>query len=289
MRKLIYIAALIVAGFSINAADRQDALRHTLGTYSNAPRLKNGRIDCDLLIKQLLELHANCYSFTIHRAATDWDDFKIFLPMARTNHLRIWVSLVPPSEAPPHSKTFPEPFELDYERWAIEFAKLSLQETNLVGWSLDDFPYNIKFFTVDKLKGILDGSHKINPNFSFVPCVYYKQLTPAFIKQYIPLCDGILFPYRDDSHGGNLKDPSHVEEEVKSIRARLPKDYPVIVDIYYTAHSRLGASTPDYCDKATSASLKCADGVQIYCHQDPDKNAEKYQIIKRLFTEWSAK
>jgi hypothetical protein len=233
-----------------------------------------------------LDLHANCYSFAIHRAATDWDDFHIFLPMARTNNLRVWASLVPPSESPPRTKMYCEPFRMDYERWAIEFAKLSVQETNFVGWSLDDYPYNLKFFTVEKMKGILDGAHKINPNFAFVPCVYYKQLTPAFIKDYIPMCDGILFPYRDESHGGNLKDPSHVEEEVKSMRARLPKDYPIIIDIYYTAHSRLGASTADYCEKATIASHKCGDGVQVYTHQDPEKNAEKYQIIKRLFTEW---
>src|SRR3954453_14630299 len=116
MRKLIYIAALAIAAFSSNAADRKDALRNTLGTYSNAPRLKNGRIDCDLLIKQLLELHAYCYSFAIHRAATDWDDFKIFFPMARTNHLRVWASLVPPSESPPRTKLYSEPFRMDYER-----------------------------------------------------------------------------------------------------------------------------------------------------------------------------
>jgi hypothetical protein len=36
------------------------------------------------------------------------------------------------------------------------------------------------------------------------------------------------------------------------------------------------------------AGHHAADGVMIYCHQDPEKNAEKYQIIKRLFGEWAS-
>jgi hypothetical protein len=30
-----------------------------------------------------------------------------------------------------------------------------------------------------------------------------------------------------------------------------------------------------------------ADGVMIYRHQDPEKNAEKYQVIRRLFRTWA--
>jgi hypothetical protein len=287
MRKLILITATFVAILSTQAADRKDALRDSLGTYSTPPRLADGRVDCNELIKQLLDIHANCYSFAIHRAATDWDDLKMFLPKARAKHLRVWASLVPPSESPPRTKLFSEPFRMDYERWAIEFAKLSLEQTNLVGWSIDDFPYNVKFFTAEKMKGILEGARKINPNFAFVPCVYYKQITPVFLKEYIPMFDGILFPYRDDSHSGDLKDATHVEAEVKSVRDRVGKNYPIIVDIYFTAHSRLGASTADYCEQATVAAHKCADGVQVYTHQDPVKNAEKYNVVKRLFSEWS--
>jgi hypothetical protein len=33
----------------------------------------------------------------------------------------------------------------------------------------------------------------------------------------------------------------------------------------------------------------CADGVMVYCHQDPKLYPEKYQIIKELFGAWSPK
>src|SRR5436190_9526772 len=32
---------------------------------------------------------------------------------------------------------------------------------------------------------------------------------------------------------------------------------------------------------------KCCDSVLIYCHQDPEKNADKYQVIKKVFNQWS--
>ena len=121
-------------------------------------------MDVDRLIAELVELHANTYSFCIHRYATDWDDLKLILPRAREKGIRVWASLVPPSESPPRTKTYAEPFRLDYERWAVEFAKLSLQETNLVAWSIDDFTHNLaKTYTPAYVKQMLDASHQINP------------------------------------------------------------------------------------------------------------------------------
>jgi hypothetical protein len=61
-----------------------------------------------------------------------------------------------------------------------------------------------------------------------------------------------------------------------------------VLDIYATAHSRLGATTPEYVEEAMSAGKRAADGVMIYTHQDPEQNPEKYQIIKRLFGQWAS-
>ena len=102
-----------------------------------------------------MDIHANTYSFCINGWATDWDNLKLILPAARAKDIRVWASLVPPSESPPRTKMFPEPFRLDYERWAVEFAKLSLQETNLVAWSIDDFTHNLSFYTTNYIKKIL--------------------------------------------------------------------------------------------------------------------------------------
>jgi len=270
-------------------AERAHVLMGTRATYCSAPRKADKRVDVDRLIAQLVELHANTYSFCIHSYATDWDDLKLILPRAREKGIRIWASLVPPSESPPRTKKYSEPFRLDYQGWAMVFANLSLQETNLVAWSIDDFTHNLKQpYTPEYVRTMLDASHQINPKLAFVPCCYFPAITPAFATNYCPLIDGILFPYRHESDKANLKDPSLVEPELKRIKALVGPAFPVVLDIYATAHSRLGPTTPEYVEQAMIAGKRADDGVMIYCHQDPEKNPEKYGIIKRLFAGWAA-
>ena len=269
-------------------AQRGRVLAGTRATYCRAPRQADGRVDVDKLMAELVELRANTYSFCLHGWATDWDDLQRILPAARAKGIRVWGSIVPPSESPPRTKTYAEPFRLDYVRWAVEFAKLSLQHTNLVAWSIDDFTHNLKqTYTPAYLKQMQDAAHAINPRLAFVPCCYFPAITPQFATNYAPLLDGILFPYRHESAGANLKDPSLVESELQTLKERLGKDFPIVLDLYATAHSRLGATTPEYVEQAMIAGRRAADGVMIYCHQDPVANAEKFQIVKRLFNAWA--
>jgi hypothetical protein len=245
-------------------------------------------VDIERLVAELVEIHANTYCFCIHGWATDWDDLQLLLPRARAKGIRIWASVVPPSESPPRSAMYAEPFRLDYKLWAVEFAKLSVREPNLVAWSIDDFTHNLKFYTPLYVREMLAASHRINPKLAFVPCSYFPSITAKFATNYCAQLDGILFPYRHESAGANLKDPNLVEPELKYIKALVGRSFPVVLDIYATAHSRLGATTPDYVEQAMVAGHRSADGVMIYCRQDPVKNPEKFQIIKRLFRSWSA-
>jgi len=266
---------------------RAKALFGTRATYCSVPRKADGRADVEKLVSELSDIHANTYSFCIHTAATDWEDFKLFLPAARKQGIRVWASLVPPSESPPRTKMYAEPFRLDYERWAVEFAKLSRKESNFVAWSIDDFTHNLKFYTPEHLKKMLNASHEISPKLAFVPCCYYPAITPQFVTNYCGLLDGILFPYRHESAGANLKDASLVEPELKKIKELVGPKFPVILDIYASAHSRLGATSPEYLHEAMVAGHKAADGVMIYRHQDPQQNTEKYNIVQRNFAAWA--
>ena len=250
----------------------------TRATYCSVPRKPDGRADVDKLVAELLDVGANTYSFCIHSAATDWDDFQLFLPKARAHHIKVWGSVVPPSESPPRTKLYAEPFRLDYQRWAVEFARLSVKEPNLIAWSIDDFTHNLKIYTPEYVKEMQAKAHAINPKLAFVPCCYYPTINQSFATNYAPLLDGILFPYRHESAGANLKDPDLVESEIHHIKGLLGEQFPVILDIYASAHSRLGATTPDYLEKAMAGGHRAADGVMIYRHQDPKANAEKYKL-----------
>jgi hypothetical protein len=270
------------------AAARRQALQHSYGTYGANLRKPDGHIDSARLLADLADLHANTYNWLIAGAATDWDDLHTFLPLAHKQGLRVWVTLLPPSESPPKGRHFSEPFRLDFEKWVSELAALSAREPALVAWSVDDFAYNLKEFTPERMEAILAVGRDKNPNFAFVPCVYFKQANAAFAKRYGKLLDGILFPYRSDSTTSGFADATQVAPEVKKLKERFGADFPVIVDIYATRHSRLGASTPDYVGEVMKHAQPVADGVHIYKHQDKNnpQEREKYEVIKREMSSW---
>jgi hypothetical protein len=258
-------------------------LSGTFGTYDAEPRFPNHRVDTDRLVSELVKVKANTYNFLIHHRPTDWDDLQIFLPKARANHIKVWVTLVPPSEPP-----FAEPFQLDFQRWGIELAKLSLQEPSLVAWSIDDFSYDAKIFTSEYIKAMVEDSHAINPHLAFVPCLYFKQMKPALVAKYRPYVDGILFPYRHEMGQRNLTEWDTLEKEIAAFRQDFGPSVPVFVDVYATKHSQLNDSSPEYVRQVMTISRRCADGVLIFCHQYEDKSPEKYHVIKSLFEQWAA-
>jgi hypothetical protein len=268
---------------------RRQALIHSYGTYATSLRTPDGHIDSQRLLADLDELHANTYNWLIAGAATDWDDLQTFLPLARKHGIRVWATLLPPSESPPKAKHFSEPFRLDFKKWAAELAALSVREPALVAWSVDDFAYNLKVFTPDRMREIIAAGRDKNPKFAFVPCVYFKHASLAFAKRYGQFLDGILFPYRSESTKAGFADATQVALEVKTIKERFGSDFPVIVDIYASRHSTLGSSTADYVEQVMKLSQPVADGVHIYTHQNKSNPNErqKYDVIQRVMSSWN--
>jgi hypothetical protein len=271
------------------AANRRQALAHSYGTYGANLRKPDGHIDAQRLLADLEELHANTYNWLIAGAATDWEDLQAFLPLARKHGIRVWATLLPPSESSPKANHFSEPFRLDYEKWAAELAALSAREPALVAWSVDDFAYNLKIITPDRMRAIIAAQRQKNPNFAFVPCVYYKQATPVFAQRYREFLDGILFPYRSESTKAGLSDATQVEPEVKTLKERFGPGFPIIVDIYATRHSKFGESTAEYVEHLMKLAYPVADGVHIYRHQNKDKSKErdKYEVIRHEMSSWT--
>ena len=271
-----------------SAAARAAALLGTFGTYNAEPRKSDGRVDVERLVLELVAIKAHTYNFLVWRAATDWEDLKLFLPLAREKNIHVWITLVPPSESPPHTRQYSEPFRLDYQRWAVEIARLSLREPALVAWSLDDFSYDSKTFTVEYMEKMISELRRINPRLAFVPCLYYDHITPQLAERYRPFLDGILFPYRHESGKRNLSQWDTLESEVATIRQRFGSTVPILVDVYATKHSQLNDSTPEYVKQVMAIGRRCADGVLVYQHQYEDSSPAKYRVIKDLFQSWAA-
>lgn len=253
------------------------------GTYNATPRLDNGRADLNRLLQELQELNANTYNWLIWHSENDWEDLQLFLPMALKENIAVWVTVVPPSESKPIASRSSEPYGVDYLKWSEEIAGLSLRYPNLVAFSIDDFVHNLKTYNLEYLDEMRKIMKSINPSLKFIPCSYYRQITKDFAEQYEELLDGLLFPYRAESEGGNLQNGSLVESEVEKIRSLFSDKMPIYIDIYSHPHSRLGSSTPAYVEEVIRRGAGCTEGVLIYCHPNPEKAVEKYTIIKREF------
>jgi hypothetical protein len=288
IKNWLCLFVVCLTAFGVEARNAR-VLQGCLGTYHGEPRLANGRVDLQRLLTELADIRANTYSWLIWERPTDWDDLKLFLPLARAQKIKVWVNLVPPSESPPHASHYSEPFRLDYARWGIEIARLSLREKNLVAWSIDDFPYDLDTFTPEAMRKILTDVRAINPRLAFVPCCYFSHLKAKFIQTYAPMFDGILFPYRDESGRANTTNANHVISELKTLRERLGRSVPIIVDVYASKHSQHAVSNVEYVEAVMIAARQHADGVMIYRHQHEDENPEKYRVVKKLFNAWAQK
>ncbi|MEI6466386.1 MAG: hypothetical protein WCQ89_16785, partial [Verrucomicrobiota bacterium] len=130
---------------------------------------------------------------------------------------------------------------------------------------------------------MLAAARAVNPKLAFVPCLYFRQLTPKFAAAYGDLVDGVLFPYRNESIKADLKDPGQVATEISRVRQLFRPGLPVIIDVYASRHSSLGASTPAYVAAVLEAGRAQGDGVMVYCHQNPATEAEKYAATRRAF------
>lgn len=176
-----------------------DLLRHHLADYDSAPRGKDGRVDGDALLGRLKELGGTAYYWLIWRAATDWDDLQLFLPKAAAAGIEVWPYLVPPTESAPRQGTkCPEPFRLDYPRWAEEIAKLSLQHPNLTGWVIDDFYGNRDLYTPAYVHGMQARAKLVNPKLAFLPLMYFGELRGGFVEAYRKVIDGAVVAYLQD-------------------------------------------------------------------------------------------
>lgn len=256
-------------------------------TYAAQPRLQNGRVDNELLLSQLKDLNVNTYVWLIWRGEKDWDDLQLFLPMAKKNKINVWAYLVPFSESKPRHKWSSEPYGTDYMKWTEEIGKLSLKHSNLTALSIDDFvAWNLQFYTPEYTGKMINILRGINPLVAFVPCIYYKstKITDYVAGGYLPYFDAILFPYKGEATGKEtLKTTETFQQEVDTLRKAFQYKLPIITDIYSTAHSKAGASTPQYVKEMIQLSKKYADGTVIYMHPHPENEKEKYQIVKEAF------
>ena len=161
-------------------------------------------VDTDFLVQRLIELKANNYFWLIGRTNNDWDDLSVFLPKAKMAGITVWVYLLAPSEQPPTpgATSFSEPYRTNYTTWAQEIARLSLRYSNLKGYVIDDFWFNVRddtLFTPTYINSMVTAGKSFNPNLKFYPLTYSNEVFNPYTRNLSTLFDGLVVAFADDS------------------------------------------------------------------------------------------
>lgn len=215
---------------------RQDGFRH---------------IDTPALIQRLKQLHMTMYTFGIWDKATDWDDLRTeFAPAAQRAGIDIMVYVVPPSECFLNPVRHLDgrcsrPFNLDFERWSSEIAKLSLRYPNVKSWGIDDFlvGQNAELFTEEYLGKVRAAQDAIKPDLKWYVTLYYYEINAANVAKIDDHLDGVIYPYT--GYNNNTIDPTWLETRLDGARDVLQPAGLDLILLVYTGRFLDGMIHPD--------------------------------------------
>src|SRR5581483_2791793 len=238
------------------------------GTIREARVRSDGyhHIDTPAIIRSLQKLHANTFFYLLWGSASDWDDLRNeFIEAAQSAKIDVWLYLAPPSEC---RENCSYPYKTDYKRWAREIAQLSRQYPNLKGWAVDDF---FKQVSPDAVKEFTSLAKSINPNLAFYICTYYSSaLSDAYLDEYKPVVDGIVFPFADEPNH-NTQVASSLNRQIEEVLAKLEPRHLGMIVLLYCGRNLNAEQAPKagYVDEALRRVLPYAadgriDGVICY-------------------------
>lgn len=237
--------------FLIVTSNAQTNFTPVLGNYNDhnfEEFFSNDHVNTEKLTNRLVELGANTFMWGIEKT-NSWTDLKQFLPKAKEKNINVWVFLRPPTETPPLCSDCPysEPYKLDFIKWAKEIAKLSLQYSNLIGYTIDDFWYNFSayqpgsLFSKNYVHQIVSTGKEVNNKLKFYPILYfrYPQIELEFVDSLASEIDGIIAAYPGET---NYADYNETESlAIEKALSFLDDDYQVVLSsLSSSTHSNPG-------------------------------------------------
>jgi hypothetical protein len=263
-------AALACALFIFGAAGKP----FTKGVYGAPPRV-NGSIDAEKLFEKISASGADTYNFLIQDTPGGLEDLEGFLPEAQERGVKVWVTILPPSEIGPELRT--DMRYVDYVGIAKRIAGLSARYPNLEAWSIDNVAVDSSFFTPAYLEAITSGAKDVNPVLLFIPVVYYGNVvSPGFEKRAASF-DGVQFYYTNFPMGES-DESSTFTSQLSELRVKFPGK--VVIGIYATPWSKDYPTSASYVEQLINLAKQHTDGAMIYTM---DQEGEKLLAIKGQF------
>ena len=224
---------VLVYGNALHAARRANAIDHSLAQYAAGSDVfsDDAPPNVALLRERLLATHANTYSMLLwDTTGKDYLDLVEVLDGTRDfcvdgRALRIWVTLIPPTEAASRCSVPADspltdwddraPFDtglgtggcLDYPAWGEALGRLAAQYPHLVAVNVDDFSHNVgsaNTFTPEVVARMTAGMRSQAPWLALAPTLYYRQ-SGTFVFDSWPdlglVLDSVLFYFRNEKQG----------------------------------------------------------------------------------------
>jgi len=186
--------------------------------------------------------------------------------------LNMWATFVPPSgnrtTAALGVKRGRELYREAFRRLAV----IARRRTNFIGITIDDFGYNLGFFSPEFCAELAAIYRPANPHLAFMPLMYWGSISPGFIERYGPYIDGLVFHFRAGSDPGSYivgHDPKSFDDyrhvlhyELSRMRRLLGKKTFICGLYQWYYKGGWGVMTPD--GKNPTVEHQCADARQKY-------------------------
>lgn len=252
------------------------ALVPLLGDYVNVGvRTAENRTDIDRLLEVLKEMDAKDYMHLVWQEKHypgAWQDFQLMAPRFQQEGIGLWLYLTPPSEG------VPEPHGGDYTRWAVACAEIAREYPIIKGICIDDFNGNVKFFTPEYCRAMMEEAHKTVPHLALLAVCYfgYQESIAEHVKA--GAVDGVILPYFYPHK--NLSDTSFLMPQIETYRGWLDEHtaaggllvkMPLVLMVYGTKHSASSDEpTPAYIGKCLEIGREATkkgliSGTVMYC------------------------
>jgi hypothetical protein len=226
-----YQTDLFVYGSEFHRAMRDGAVQGTRAQYAMEPLIAGGtEVDSEQLKEWLTETHTRTYSFLLwDTTGDDYLNLVRFLEATRDfcvdgDALKVWVTLVPPTEISGGKCSRPAespltPFSeasffgaglgsaacTDYVGWGELLGALATQYPQLVALNVDDFTHNVSTaFTPEVVAKMVSAMRSQAPWMSFIPTSYYRSEGNFVFSTWPDLgatVDSLLFYFRNEKQG----------------------------------------------------------------------------------------
>ena len=266
---------------AMHARDKRIRARHRNQVikfaFTQGYEFRKGWAKAKPFLEALKAHNIDSFDYYLLRGGQSLDDgeferFERMCGLAAEVGLQLWATFLPPSGKRELAALDADRGRALYREAFQRLARLSLEHPHFIGITIDDFDYNLGFFSPEFCAELAAICRSGNPDLAFMPLMYWRSISPGFVKRYEPYIDGIVFHFRAGSDPPSYLpgyDPKSFDDyrqvlhyELSRVRRMLGGKTLICGFYQWYYKGGWGVMTPD--GKNPSDEHQCADVLQKY-------------------------